>query len=76
MNNNRQPAADQIAALEAFAAAHGRKWKSVLNETYWYNARMWRGADGRNEIIGSILHGIRNEFGPTWLDKFKLPSKG
>ena len=27
--------------------------------------------DHRND--GTVLHGIRNEFGPTWLMNYKLP---
>lgn len=73
---NRKPDAEEIAALEAFAAAHGRKWKSILSDTYWYNARLWTGQRGDDQRIGSILHGIRNDFGPSWLQSFKLPSKG
>lgn len=56
--------ADEVAALQAFANAHGRKWKSELSNVYWYNARLWRGP---TENTGSILHGIRNNYGPTWL---------
>lgn len=61
---------EQLAALQAFAAAHGPKWKSVLTDTYWYNARIWRGPE---DGYGYLLHGIRNQFGPAWLQKFKLP---
>lgn len=65
---NRKPNAEQIAA------AHGRRWKSVLSDVYWYNARIWK--DGPDEQMGYHLHTVRNNFGPTWLDTFKLPSKG
>lgn len=30
-------------ALEAFAKAHGRKWRDELSMVYWYNARIWTG---------------------------------
>ena len=67
------PTVADVAALTAFAAAHGPKWRDDLSMTYWYNARLWRGPLGRDESIGSVLHGIRNDFGPTWLyDVFKL----
>lgn len=69
----RQLEADERAALEAFAAAHKRKadrsrgcdsWRDELTMIYWYNARIWHGpVDG----MGNLLHGLRNEFGPTWL---------
>ena len=64
--------ADELAALTAFAGAHGRRWKSELNNVYWYNARLWRGVDGRDDIVGSVLHGLRNTHGPSWLDGFKF----
>ncbi len=60
-------------ALEAFAAAHKRKadrsrgcdtWKEELSMIYWYNARIWNGPVAG---MGTALHQIRNEFGPTWL---------
>lgn len=62
----RQPGSEEIAALQAFADAHGRRWKDELSQVYWYNARVWRGTvDG--QPVGHVLHGIRNDFGPTWL---------
>ncbi len=64
---NNVPTAEQIQALQSFAARHGRAWKSKL-------AVMW--ATGRDdyEPQGGILRSIRNGLGPTWLmDKFKLP---
>lgn len=62
----------EIGALERFAQAHGRTWKSVLRDTYWPNARIWKGGV---EGDGYILHGLRNQ--PNWglagLAAFKLP---
>lgn len=58
---------DEAAALQAFADAHGRSWRRELSEVYWYNARLWRGPDGSDDRVGYTLHGIRNNFGPTWL---------
>jgi hypothetical protein len=54
----------ELQSLQDFAKAHGRSWRDKLAMVYWYNARVW---DGRNE-----LHGLRNEFGPDWLYRFKL----
>jgi hypothetical protein len=60
-------------SLEAFAEAHRyqrnrsrgcRTWRAQLSDIYWYNARIWRGPV---EGMGSALHGIRNDLGPTWL---------
>lgn len=62
--------ADQLAALERFAAAFGRKWKSQLTETYWFHARVWTGGQPGD---GNLLHGLRNSHGPAWLYRFKLP---
>lgn len=59
-----------LKALKAFAEAHGRKWKSVLTDVYWYNARIWEGPEPG---MGTALHGLRNNLGPTWLDTFKIP---
>jgi hypothetical protein len=56
----------EIEALQAFANAHGKRWKEVLSCTYWYNARIWRDCHG-DDVHGSMLHGIRNEFGSEWL---------
>lgn len=59
-------AADR-SALQAFADAHGRRWRDKLSQVYWYNARPWRGPRGDEPDTGSTLHAIRNNFGPTWL---------
>lgn len=65
--------AEDHAALEAFAAAHGRAWRQHLNDVYWYNARIWTGPVPG---MGNTLHAIRNNFGPTWLyDVYKTPAK-
>lgn len=63
---------DMRGALERFAAAHGRKWRDTLSQTYWYNARLW---EGGNPGDGSLLHAIRNNFGPTWLYDVYKPRK-
>jgi len=54
-------------ALQAFADAHGRNWKNELGNVYWYNARLWRDPVTGDSRVGSILHAIRNNFGPSWL---------
>lgn len=70
------PALDEQdrAALQAFADAHAsdkhRKeanWKDELSMIYWFNARIWRDPMTGQDIHGTTLHGIRNNFGPTWL---------
>jgi hypothetical protein len=52
---------NEISALTRFSDAHGKKWKRVLAEVYWYNARMWRDGEAND---GPILHGLRND--PNW----------
>lgn len=56
-------------ALQAFADAHGRNWKSDLSNIYWYNARIWEQWTGTqcSKENGYRLHSIRNNFGPSWL---------
>jgi hypothetical protein len=60
---------EQEAAVAAFAKAHGRTWKSKLNEA-WCNGR-----DAR-EVDGQLLRQVRNNLGPTWLVNYRLQSKG
>lgn len=60
----RELQADESAALQAFADAHGRRWRDELANVYWYNARVWHGPVPG---MGNVLHAIRNEFGPSWL---------
>lgn len=55
---------DQEAALLAYAARHGRRWKSILNN-------VWMGGPPHDD--GGILRGIRNTHGPTWLQPYRLP---
>jgi hypothetical protein len=55
------------AALQAFADEHGRRWKDELGNVYWYNARIWHDHKNPGKQHGSLLHAIRNNFGPTWL---------
>jgi hypothetical protein len=63
----RELTADESAALQAFAAKHGRSWKDKLASVYWYNARVWNGLH--------CLHGLRND--PAWghegLQAYRLP---
>ncbi len=60
----RELTTEEAAALQAFADAHGRRWRDELGNVYWYNARIWHGPVPG---MGNVLHAIRNEFGPTWL---------
>jgi len=63
---------EELAALRIFAAENGAKWKEVLAMKYWYNARVYRAKDGKEY---PILHALRNNLGPKWLDGYKLPKE-
>jgi hypothetical protein len=58
------PTEAQIAAIVDYARTHGRRWKADLCAD-WSSGR-----DERNPL----LRQLRNEFGPIWLLRFKLPS--
>ena len=58
--------AEQLSALQRFAARNGRTWKSILQ-------RCWETAVDAHDPDGPLLRGIRNEFGPSWLSRFRLP---
>ena len=57
---------EQRAALQQYAAEHGRSWKQDLHAD-WMHAR----AQVRGETSPELQQ-IRNSFGPSWLMKFKL----
>ncbi len=56
------PTPAEAAALDAFAALEGRRWRSLLTEVYWYNARIWIDRDGTS-AHGTVLHRLRNRAG-------------
>lgn len=62
-----EPSLEQVAALQAYAATHGRTWKQSLLDA-WMN-----GADAR-EPKGYLLRQLRNRFGPSWLVNYQLPT--
>lgn len=62
-----RPSEEQLAALVAYAKAHGRKWKSQLNHA-WMTGQYGMSDDSMN------LQQVRNTLGPTWLIRFRLPS--
>ena len=55
--------AEQIAALQAYAAKHGRTWKSTLQNA-------WMGGPPYDDT--GILRGLRNSHGPSWLVSYRL----
>ncbi|TJW14400.1 MAG: hypothetical protein E5W82_10515 [Mesorhizobium sp.] len=68
MNTTPLTAAD-IAALRSYAAEYGPKWKDAL-ALDWYNARLSICSEMPER--GSILHGLRNNLGPSWLADFRF----
>lgn len=64
------PTKEQMAAIERFAKLNGRNWKTAL-----WNA--WMNGAYRHVIAqdgdDALLQQVRNQFGPTWLDRFRLP---
>lgn len=65
------PNGAQLAALQRYAAANGRDWKSKLNAD-WMRAR-YPSVDFDD---GACLQQLRNILGPSWLVKYKLPEEG
>ncbi len=70
MNTRRTPDLDDLAPevrawLISFKEQNGRTWKDKLL-THWMN-----GSDDRLEG-GHFARVIRNNFGPTWLNKLKV----
>jgi hypothetical protein len=68
---HRDLTAAELDGLKAFAARFGRNWKNKLMFEYWPNARLWTDDKG---VQHAELHRLRNEFGPSWLATFELPS--
>lgn len=65
-----KPSNEQMAAIQRFAKLNGRRWKTVLwgawmNGSYRYVVAQ----DGD----AALLQQVRNQFGPAWLDKLRLP---
>jgi len=54
------PSPDQLAAVAAYAARHGRTWRADLA------AAWWTGRDAA-EPAGHLLRQVRNTYGPSWL---------
>lgn len=57
------PNAEQLQALREYAAKHGRNWKSALLDDWMYARQP------------GPLQQVRNNFGPTWLTKFRLDAE-
>jgi hypothetical protein len=59
----------QLEALRKFAKVNGRTWKANLNHA-WMTGRY---AEYGAADFSGWLQTVRNEFGPSWLVKFKFP---
>lgn len=64
------PSQRQLAALNAFADANGRIWKSNLNAC-WQSGN-YQDFPGTEKSY--LLQQIRNTFGPSWLVRYKRAS--
>jgi hypothetical protein len=58
---------EQAKALNRFAEAHGRNWKSQLR-TMWMNGRDALQPDG------AYLRQVRNSQPPSFLDTYRVPA--
>lgn len=67
----REPAREHLAALQTFATANGRTWKSRLRAA-WESGRYcdYNGADD----VASLQY-LRNAFGPSWLTRFRFDAQ-
>ncbi len=65
-----QPTDEQMAAIERFAKLNGRKSKTVL-WSEWMNGSYHHVIAQKGD--DALLQQVRNQFGPTWLEKFRLP---
>jgi hypothetical protein len=54
------PSPEQLAAVAAYAARHGRTWRADLGAA-WSTGRDTREPDGH------LLRQVRNTCGPAWL---------
>lgn len=57
---------EQLQALRCFAERNGRTWKSKLSQC-------WMTGQYPDNCDVSALLQVRNQFGPSWLVRFKLP---
>lgn len=59
----------QIETLRNFAAANGRKWKSALR--FCWETGRYKDFNGTDDY--PALQRVRNQFGPSWLVRFRFP---
>lgn len=51
---------DEHTAVQRYATAHGRTWKSQLSLA-------WSNGDDEREADAGLLRSVRNRLGPRWL---------
>jgi hypothetical protein len=61
--------AERVSAIRQWAKLHGRTWKSKLRDA-------WISGDYGDFEESNLLQQIRNAYGPSWLDRFKLHADG
>jgi hypothetical protein len=66
--NLNGPNQEQLAALQRFANANGRTWKSALSLA-------WQTCADERETDGCYLRQVRNQFGGKWLYSNRNPIK-
>lgn len=63
-----RPTTEQESALAAFAARAGRYWKARL-------CMLWETGLDEREPEGPLLRQVRNNLGPSFLVKYRLPGQ-
>ena len=64
MDQPKELSPAQQAAIDAFAAKYGDKWKHKLQIA-------WLAGTDTAQPNGHLLRQVRNQFGPSWLGKYK-----
>jgi hypothetical protein len=60
---------EQQETIALYAQEKGRNWKSQLLDEWLVASYRWNHPDK-----SYLLQQVRNQFGPTWLKKVKLPT--
>ncbi len=56
---------EQVEAIHAYAKANGRAWKSALRAD-------WESGGYVDQDLAPYLQQVRNNFGPRWLQRYRL----
>lgn len=67
MSATKQPNAEQLQAVRDYAEAVGPDWKDWLRDDWLCGGTTIRELRDRYHL----LHQVRNQFGPTWLQGFE-----